>query len=205
MRQRRCRSTSAKGAAAPVATVRTTGQDGWILETSEKSSRGGIIHATAGQLNLGDDILRNQYRSILSFPTGDALPDNAFIAKVTLKVKYLGIIGGGNPVAIFQGFMLDIKKGTFGAITLEPTDWQAAANKTIGPFLPARVDGWYTFDLTSIRAYINKLATLSGVTQIRLRFFREDDGNFAANYLMLYSGNDLPTSRPTLIIEYKVP
>jgi hypothetical protein len=198
-------STSGTGALINTATVRSNGPDGWILEYSENTSKGGIMNATDYQLNLGDDIIRNQYRSILHFPTGAALPDNAVLTKVTLKVKYLGIVGGGNPVAIFQGFMVDIKKGTFGTIALQPTDWQAAANKTIGPFLPPKVDGWYTMDLTSIRAYINKLATGSGVTQIRLRFFREDDDNFAANFLKLHSGNGDVLSRPTLIIEYRVP
>jgi hypothetical protein len=197
-------SFSGTGVVIKTATVRSNGPDGWILELSENASKGGILNST-DYINLGDDILRNQYRSILSFPTGVALPDNAVLTKVTLKLRYLGIVGGGNPVAIFQGFMMDIKKGTFGTVSLQLTDWQAAADKTIGPFSPPRVGGWYTFDLTSIRAYINKLATLSGVTQIRLRFFREDDDNFAANFLKFYSGNHLVPSRPTLIIEYQVP
>ncbi len=121
-------------------------------------------------------------RSLLSFATA-SLPDNVVITKVTLKVKRQGVIGGGNPVTTFQGFMLDIRKGTFGTSVLQTTDFQTTAHKTVGPFSPALVGGWYEFNLTSAKAYITKLVTGSGVTQIRLRFKLDDNNNTIANYL----------------------
>ncbi len=137
--------------------------------------------------------------------TTASLPDNAVITKVTLRVKRQGVTGGGNPITTFQGFMVEIRRGTFGTLPLQITDFQAAAQKTIGPFKPALVGGWYQFNLTSLKAYINKLATGSGVTQIRLRFKLDDNNNTVANYLSLYSGNAPAASRPQLILEYYVP
>ncbi|RJP48080.1 MAG: DNRLRE domain-containing protein [Anaerolineaceae bacterium] len=179
-------------------------QDGWILETGENTNVGGTLNATATTLRLGDDATKKQYRSILSFNTG-GLPNSAVITKVTLKVKRQGIVGGGNPVTMFQGFMADIKRGIFGTSALQAADWQTAAQKTVGPFTPSLSGGWYTLNLTSAKAYVNKLATAGGLTQIRLRFKLDDNNNAIANYLSLYSGNAGAASRPQLIIEYYVP
>jgi hypothetical protein len=187
-------------------TTRSVGaQDGWILESGENTNAGGSMDSATTTLRLGDDAARKQYRSILSFTTGAGLPDNAVITKVTLKVRMQGIVGGGDPVAIFQGFMLDIRRGVFGNANLQFTDWQATANKTTGPFMPTIGGGWYTFDLTSAKAYINKLATGGGLTQIRLRFKLDDNNNAITNYLSLYSGNAGAASRPALVLEYYVP
>jgi hypothetical protein len=180
-------------------------QDGWVLESAEGGNAGKTIDATAVTLRLGDDATRKQYRSILSFATGAKLPDTAVITKVTLKVKRQGISGGGDPASLFQGFMIDTKKGIFGTASLQAADWQATANKTLGPIKTSVVGGWYTFNLTSARAYINKLSTQNGLTQIRLRFNLDDNNNGIANYLSLYSGNAGAASRPQLIIEYYVP
>jgi hypothetical protein len=95
--------------------------------------------------------------------------------------------------------MVDVKKGTFGTAALQIGDFQTATGtfgKTYGPFKPALVSGWYS---------INKLSTLSGLTQIRLRFSLDDNNNAVANYLSLYSGNAPAASRPQLIIQYYVP
>ncbi|MBI5825034.1 MAG: hypothetical protein HZB18_13475 [Chloroflexi bacterium] len=127
---------------------------------------------------------KKQYRSILSFDTA-SLPDNAIITKVTLKLKKQGITGGGNPVAMFQGFMTDIKKGMFGTAPLALTDFKTTASKTIGPASPALTAGWYTLNLTPAKSFVNKLAT--------------------ANFLKIYSGNAGAASRPQLIVEYYVP
>jgi hypothetical protein len=178
-------------------------QDGWVLETAENSTVGGTLN-NATTLRLGDDKMKKQYRSILSFNTG-GLPDNAVITKVTLKVKKQGITGGGNPVTAFQGFMLDIKKGRFGTTALEAGDFQIPASKTYGPFSPTATNNWYSINLTNGKGYINKSSTLSGLTQVRLRFQLDDNDNAVANYLSLYSGDAPAGSQPRLIIEYYVP
>jgi hypothetical protein len=161
------------------------------------------MNSAATTFRLGDDAAKKQYRGILSFSTGAGLPDNAIITSVTLKVRKQSITGGGNPVTMFQGFMVDIRKGLFGTIALQASDFQAKANKSYGPFKPALSSGgWYSIDLTSGKFYIN---TFSGLTQIRLRFKLDDNNNAIANYLSLYSGNAGVASRPVLIIQYTVP
>ncbi|MGC1375063.1 MAG: Ig-like domain-containing protein, partial [Anaerolineales bacterium] len=179
-------------------------QDGWVLESGENTGVGGIMNATATTCNLGDDATKKQYRCILSFSTG-ALPDTAKIISVTLKVKQQAIGGGGNPVTMFQGFMADIKNGTFGTSALQITDFQTAASASYGPFVLAPVGGWYSINLTGGASFINKLATGSGLTQIRLRFKLDDNNNAIANYLSLYSGNAPAASQPQLVITYYVP
>ncbi|RIK25328.1 MAG: hypothetical protein DCC54_10835, partial [Anaerolineae bacterium] len=133
------------------------------------------------------------------------LPDNAVITKVTLKVKRQGVTGGGNPVNTFQGFLADVKKGAFGTSALQITDYQTAANKTVGPDGPTPISEWYTLDLTGAGNFVNKLASNGGLTQIRLRFNLDDNNNAAANYLSLFSGNAPLASRPQLIVEYYIP
>jgi CSLREA domain-containing protein len=174
--------------------------DGWILESSETSGVGGTLNKGAATFNLGDDVANKQYRAILSFNTA-SLPDNAVVTKVTLKVRRQGVTGGGNPVNIFQGFMIDIRKGSFGTNALTKNDFQANANKTIGPFSPTPSSGWYTLNLNKVRAQVNK----TGLTQIRLRFKLDDNNDSIANFLSLYSGNAGAANRPQLIVEYYVP
>jgi hypothetical protein len=190
----------------PVVTFKSVAaQDGWVLESSETSNAGGTMNAGATTFVLGDNAAKKQYLGILSFSTG-GLPDTAVITKVTLKLQKSAIVGGGNPVAIFGGFMVDIKNGFFGtAATLQASDFQAAANKSYGPFNTALVGGWYTIDLTGAKPFVNKLAAGSGLTQIRLRFKLDDNNNTAANYLSLFSGNAPAASRPQLIVTYYVP
>jgi alpha-tubulin suppressor-like RCC1 family protein len=188
----------------PFQSISTGSRDGYILETAETSSVGGSINASASTLRLGDDAAKKQYRSILSFTTG-ALPDTAVITRVQLKIFKQGIVGGGNPVTTFQGFMVDIKKGYFGTSSLQAADFQTAGSKTYGPFKPSLTGKMYLIDLTSGKAFINKLSSYSGLTQIRLRFKLDDNNNGTANYLSLYSGSGSPSYRPQLVIEYYVP
>ena len=176
--------------------------DGWVLESGENTNVGGTMNSAAQTFNLGDDATRKQYRGILSFATGPALPDTAVITGVTLKVRQQAIVGGGNPVSIFQGFMADIKVGPFGTSALQTSDFQTAAIISYGPFALAPVSGWYNINLASSKVYINKLAAGSGLTQIRLRFKLDDNNNAIANYLSLYSGNAPAASQPQLVIQY---
>jgi hypothetical protein len=180
--------------------------DGWLLESSETSNLGGTLNATAATFNLGDDAARKQYRGLLSFDTS-SLPDNAVITRVTLKLKQQGVTGGGDPVTIFQGFMADVKKGFFGPnASLQLADFQAAGGlKTVGPLTAAPTGQWYSLNLTGAKAYINRLNTNGGLTQIRLRFKLDDNNNAVANYLKLYGGNAPSSSRTQLIVEYYVP
>jgi Tol biopolymer transport system component len=175
-------------------------QDGWILEADEFSNTGGTLNNGASTLNVGDDAANRQYRTVLSFNTA-ALTANAEITKATLKVRRQGVTGGGNPITIFGGFMVDVKKGNFGKATLQLTDFQTKGNKTLSGLKPKLVNGWYSMNLTPAIPQINK----TGMTQIRLRFKLDDNNNFTPNFLSLYSGNAGAANRPQLIVEYYVP
>ena len=180
--------------------------DGWVLESGPTTNLGGTVLATAPTLQLGDDASNEQYRSILSFKTGPALPDNAVIMSVTLRLRRQGLVGTGNPMTMLGGLLVDMKKGFFGSsAALQIKDFQAKPAKSYGPFKPALKSGWYSLDLTPAGGYINKVATAGGLTQIRLRFKTQDNGDSLANYLSLFSGNAKTASRPQLIITYYIP
>lgn len=179
-------------------------QDGWVLEKSENSDIGSTMNNTGNTFNLGDDATKKQYRGILSFITG-GIPDNATVTNVVLKVRKFGIVGGGNPISIFQGFMADIKKGTFGTAALQTADFQTLGTATYGPFSGTLVSNVYSINLTAGKLKINKSNASSGLTQIRLRFKLDDNNNAVANYLSLYSSNSATVNHPQLVITYSVP
>ena len=122
-------------------------------------------------------------------------------SRVTLKVKKGGVAGVGNPIKTFKGLIVEIKTGNFGEASLTAGEFQAKPNNSYGPFKPSISGGWYSIDLTSGQSYINR----TGNTQMRLRFKLDDNNNFVANYLKLYSGNAGAASSPQLVVEYYLP
>jgi hypothetical protein len=177
-------------------------QDGWTLESSEISNRGGIIDAAADTLILGDTATRQQYRAILSFDTS-ALPDNAVITGVTVKIKKQSV-AGTNPFTTHLRIAVDIRKGAFSnASSLQLTDFQASAHQLAVGLIPNTPQaGWYSARLNSAAyRYIHR----TGITQFRLHFQKDDDNDGAADFLRFYSGNSKAADRPVLVIEYYVP
>jgi hypothetical protein len=136
-------------------------QDGWVLETSETSNKGGLINATAATFLLGDNANNRQYRGILHFNTG-ILPDNAVITRVVLKIKKQGVVGK-DPFTTHMKIAVDIRKGAFSnAPALQPTDFQAAASKpNVGAFVNhPRAGGWYLAGLNSAAyPFVNRTAS----------------------------------------------
>jgi CSLREA domain-containing protein len=187
-----------------VTTLKSVGaQDGWVLETSENSNQGGLVNATAPTFVLGDDAENKQFRAILSFNTS-ALPDNAVISGVVLKIKRQSITGK-NPFGTHGKILIDIRKGAFSnAAALQPTDFQAAANKPgVGVFVnKPRAGGWY---VTRLNAAAFPYIHTTGITQLRLRFHKDDDNDRVADFLRFYSGNSVGANRPVLVVEYYVP
>ena len=170
-------------------------QDGWVLESTSRSSMGGSLNRTARTLQVGDDAANRQYRTILSFNTS-SLPDNAIITKVTLKVKYAGRVGT-NPFSTHGKLLVDIRRGLFSNNSaLQIQDFQAKANRNnVGNVPNKLVNKWYTKTWTrGILSYVNK----KGITQIRLRFYKGDNGDSGADFLKLYSGNVGAASRHNL-------
>lgn len=190
------------GTPSPRVFISTAAQDGWVLEASENSNKGGSLNATQAVFHLGDDAADKQFRAILSFNTA-ALPDNAVITKVQLKIKKQGS-AGTDPFTILGGLKADIRTGKFGtSANLQASDFQAAPSESaVGTFGKTPANGWYSAKIGSAGwPAIN----LTGTTQFRLRFNKDDNDDLGASLMKFYSGNALAANRPQLIITYTVP
>jgi len=174
-------------------------QDGWILESSETSGKGGTMNNGGKTFRLGDDASNKQYRSILSFDTS-SLGVDAQISSVTLIIKKKGV-KGTNPFNTHGNLKLDIRKGDFGGnSSLALGDFKAKPSKKNAANLPNTPNGkWYSVTLNpSLFQYIN----LTGGTQFRLRFAIDDNNDFGADFINFLSGNAGASNRPQLIVEY---
>lgn len=181
--------------------VSTAEQDGWLLEKRENSGKGGKINKGSKVLLVGDDNHNKQFRAILSFDTY-AIPDNAVITKMILKVKKAGVIGT-NPMNTHNRLIVDIKKGNFYSLpALQTNDFQANPGKyKVGIFSKKLYSKWYITVLNKgAYPFINK----NGISQLRLRFLLDDNNDNNADILKLYSGNAVKAYRPRLIVEYYV-
>jgi Tol biopolymer transport system component len=177
--------------------------DGWVLESGEDTRQGGSLNATSPTFYLGDNAQDRQFRALLHFQTS-SLPDNAVIARATLKIKKYGVTGT-DPFTTHQNVAVDIRYGPFGGVNaLQLTDFQAAASRNgVGTILNTPTNNWYSSNLrVAAFPYIN----LIGITQLRLRFQVDDNDNLAADTIQFYSGNygDL-AFRPRLEIQYYIP
>ncbi len=188
-----------------ILTVRSAGRfDGWVGESGEDTNVGGMINDTAINIYLGDGAADRQYRAILSFGTG-ALPDTAVITKATLKIRRQGLPIGTDPFTILGVLRADIRKPYLGTSHhLETGDFQAVANRSsVGTFGSTPVNNWYSAEILAAGyPYIN----MTGTTQFRLRFTKDDNDDGAVDYMKFFSGNYATAGvRPTLVIEYYIP
>ena len=183
-------------------------QDGWVLESTETSGHGATIKAAGQTFKLGDLGSRQQYRAILSFSIGD-LPDNVVIVSAALALRRQSVNPPGtNPFNILQGLLIDVRNGFFGTRAgLQPADFRAAGDTTVGPFKPRPEGALYTISLpSSAYPYINTSPAGDGLTQLRLRFKLDDNNDATANLISFFSGN-YPASDywPTLVVMYYLP
>ena len=188
---------------APVAAVIALAEGLDLLGRKVLGNQGATLNPTATTFSLGDDKTKKQYRGILSFNT--KLPAGAKITGITLQIKTSSTLAVAN--SMFKGFgniLVDIKKGNFGLVGLEITDFQAAPSlKLAGKILNTPVAGVYSSTLSSAAIpFINA----AGTTQFRLRFAKDDNDDLSADYIKFFSGNAVnPANWPTLVIEYIIP
>jgi hypothetical protein len=181
--------------------------DGWILESTETSNTGGKLNKNSATLQVGDDVANKQYRSILSFDTS-TLPEDAVITSVTLKFKYAGKTGT-LPFSTHGNLLVDVRKGAFSNNSaLQLGDLNVKGTLTtykakVLTYANSVVDNWYSqLLLPADYQFMN----LGGVTQFRLRFTKDDNNDFGADSLKIFSGDALlEADRPRLIIEYYIP
>jgi predicted outer membrane repeat protein len=176
--------------------------DGWVLESSSTSEKGGSKDSAATTFRLGDSAAKKQYRSILSFDTS-ILPDKAQILRVVLRIKKSGLTGS-DPFLSMGDIHVDAEKGYFGSeATLQNADFQAAAGAIDVMLIEnSPVEDWYEapmgiFGFTEIKK--------TGKTQFRLQFGTGNSDDEIADYLKFYSGNAVLANRPVLIVTYWVP
>jgi uncharacterized delta-60 repeat protein len=170
--------------------------DGWILETGEKTNKGGTMNSSATTLFVGDDAANKQYRSFLSFKV--TLPAGSTFAFARLDLKYAGK-KGTLPFTILKGLMAEMRQPSIGkTIKLEQLDFNATGLKSAGMFSPVPSStGWYSISLNPA------LIIKSGTIQFRLRFKLDDNNNKKADYIKFFSGNAPAGSQPKLVIYYK--
>ena len=179
-------------------------QDGYVVETGE-------LDSSSTSLRVGDE---NGYPptpqivSILSFDTS-SLPDDAIFNSVVLVLKQeSSIIGEGNPFVKFHGLLIDVRRGSFGQTPLlEAGDFAAPANlSAMGPYMP-ELAKTYTFALDGAAyPYINRWSLFNGLTQFRLHFVLNSDGNARPDYIHFHSGDETDEAlRPQLVIRYHLP
>jgi hypothetical protein len=183
----------------PELTFSSSGKlDGWVLESSATSGVGGALDARAATFRLGDDASNRQYRAILSFDTAQ-IPDAAVITSVLLRINRSGAFAGVNPFTALGGLLVDVRRGTYGAPALAAADFQAPTSAAAAGRVGATaVGGWHQASFSALGiAKINK----TGITQLRLRFAKGDNGNRSANFAKFVSGN-AANGKPELIVTY---
>ena len=180
----------------------TAAYDGWILESGEGTNVGGTLDKNATTFNVGDDQKDKQYKGVVSFDTS-ALPDNAVIVSVQLKVKRQGVVGA-DPFGTHGSLLVETRNGPFsGSAALTTADFSAAAGPGAvkDPFA-GLTSSWYAVQLSSGNlVLINK----GGVTQFRLLFSKDDNDDLGADYIKFFSGDSTDANKPELIITYYIP
>lgn len=176
--------------------------DGYVVEFSETSNKGLLKDSALAYIRMGDDEKKRQYVGILSFNTA-ILPDTSVVAFAMLKVKQSAMTGG-NVFTKLGKINVDVRAPFFGAgLQLEGTDFESAAVRPlIGIFGTTAVSGWYSANLnyTSFAA-----VNLTGYTQYRLKFKKDDNNDTVANYIRIHSGNSIEANKPILILRYYIP
>ena len=173
--------------------------DGWLQESEETSSKADSKNSAAKIIKVGDSEFNQQYRGILSFDTS-VLPDNANILSASL-VLTLKKTSGKNPFKALKSLFVDLQSGNFATqATLQTKDFKSAATLPKAFEIANNpVNKVFTTELpTTAFSSINA----SGLTQLRLRFKKDDDNDSTADYLNFFSGNADQAKQPQLIIKY---
>jgi hypothetical protein len=180
-----------------------SGDDGYVLESTETSSVGGSNNSTlstTAAIRAGDTSTDQEYRGILSFGTL-SLPDAVTVAVARLRIKR-GTVIGTSPFTTHGSLVVDVQTaGLNGNTALENGDWQASATATsVCTMSVAAADGDWSecaFDASGLAA-INR----GGKTQFRIHFTTGDNDDGGSDYVGFYSGEATSTDRPQLVISY---
>jgi hypothetical protein len=181
-------------------TVKSKGTlDGWTLESTAISSLGGSFNA-AGDLLVGDDAAKKQYRSILSFDTGAALPDGSSVLSATLRLKLHASTGSVSTLSALKTYISSPFFGTTAALKAHDFEAPALAVSSAGVFV---ANPWYS---ATIRTGALPFVSSTALTQFRVQFTKGNNANLLDDYLAFYSGDAASAANyPQLVIQYLLP
>jgi len=154
-------------------------------------------------LRLGDYSGLQGYKTIVSFDTND-LPDNCTILSAWLELTR-GAYAGNSPFNWGGSCLIDIASPYLGTgEMLEAYDWQAPADAVaIAAFL-ADSGTEYKMVSTGFNSEGFNNINLEGKTQLRVYFTVPNTGDFEADFIGYYSGEQPDNFRkPKLIVRYK--
>ncbi len=185
-----------------VTLVSQSANDGYVTESTETSNTGGSNAASgtgSAALRVGDTATDQQVKTILSFDTS-SIPDGATITAVTIRLQR-GSVNGTSPFGTHGQCRVDIKSGAFGAVTLENSDFEAAADSTNVAALstPAANGDWASGSFSApALALINK----TGTTQFRVYFQTDDNNDNGRDDVGFFPGEASTGTQPELIVTY---
>ncbi len=163
------------------------GEDGWVIERTDASNRGGRINSTR-RLTVGDDASDRQRKAIASFDTS-VIPVGAKILSASI------VLASANAMPTTLGAVqLELKNGVFGtSAALQAHDFEATASAWVAtPMVFGGLIG------ASVPAeQLNR----NGRTQLRISFALEDDDDGRASAAHIYAGEDA-SNGPRLSVTY---
>jgi hypothetical protein len=177
------------------------GEDGWLQESAMGSGVGSVADSNDNNslaIRIGDDSLRRQYRSVLSFDTS-AIPDGALVTGATLAmVRYTSHTTSTALFNFLGPAWVDVAEGCFGvSCGLVASDFEAPAT---APQAATLVNA----SLTTAALGSEGLAAVNrqGPTQLRVRLQVPHDGDSIADRVGYYPGETTTSSRPTLTVHF---
>ncbi len=181
--------------------VSVAADDGHVVESGETTNVGGSVSTTSSIFRVGDSSSDKQFKGILSFDTS-SLPDTATITSVKVKMRR-NSVSGTDPFTTHGDLVLDIKNGSFGAVSLEKSDFEAVATLTnVATFTKPTVNGQWAEALLPSNAF--SVVNPTGKTQVRVYFTTDDNDDLGNDYLSFTSGNNSTSSyRPVLEVVYQ--
>ena len=198
-------SGNTEGAYTPPTTTTTTfttiaAEDGFVRESSEFTGIGTGTYTTETSIQPGDDANDKACRGFYSFDTS-SLPNTATIVRATLKLKCVSI--NGAPASTMGIQVADIAAPFGSSSALADEDFTAPALYPYAAVIPTTgITAGSTANVNFLKGALPSIS-LTGKTQIRIRFTNDDDDDASSDRCNWGSGNNTDaTYQAKLEIEY---
>jgi len=187
--------------------------DGYVKESHHTSGVGEEANNASTTFNVGDAEFDKQMIGILPFDTS-ALPTNATIVSATLQLTRAGKIGDATNG--LGNLVMDLRCPTSPDDPYYGEQWgvDLADLQAYADFSDAGTGLPYPTTNFSIVTFDIEPSAFDGIakgvgsstqpyTQVRVRFERPDNGNYAPDYLLFYAGDRF--YKPALTVVYQLP